>query len=60
MGIDILKTAWDKSLTNIEGIHLQDKTYRDNRTFILQLRFYFNKKKEIKRTDSAKESIQRL
>lgn len=60
LGVDLLKTAWDIGLTQIEGIKLYDKTYRDTRSISVQLRYRFNQKSTRQRKSTATESISRL
>lgn len=60
LGVDLLKTAWDIGLTQIEGIRLYDKTYRDTRSISVQLRYRFNQKSTRQRKSTATESISRL
>ena len=60
LGTDLLKTAWNTGLTQIEGIRLYDKTYNDTRSVSIQLRYRFNQKKIRQRKDSATESMKRL
>lgn len=60
LGTDLLKTAWDIGTTQIEGIRLYDKTYRDTRSVSIQLRYRFNQKNVRQRKSTASESINRL
>ena len=60
LGTDLLKTAWDIGSTQIEGIRLYDKTYRDTRSVSIQLRYRFNQKSIRQRKSTATESISRL
>lgn len=60
LGMDLLKTAWDIGSTQIEGIRLYDKTYRDTRSVSIQLRYRFNQKSIRQRKSTATESISRL
>lgn len=60
LGTDLLKTAWDIGSTQIEGVRLYDKTYRDTRSVSIQLRYRFNQKSIRQRKSTATESISRL
>ena len=60
LGTDLLKTAWNTGLTQMEGIRLYDKNYSDTRSVSIQLRYRFNQKKILQRKDSATESMKRL
>ena len=60
LGTDLLKTAWNTGLTQMEGIRLYDKNYNDTRSVSIQLRYRFNQKKIHQRKDSATESMKRL
>ena len=60
LGTDLLKTAWNSGLTQIEGVRLYDKNYSDTRSVSIQLRYRFNQKKIHQRKDSATESMKRL
>lgn len=60
LGTDLLKTAWDIGSTQMEGIRLYDKTYRDTRSVSIQLRYRFNQKNVRQRKSTANESITRL
>lgn len=60
LGTDLLKTAWDIGSTQIEGIKLYDKTYRDTRSVSIQLSYRFNQKNVRQRKSTASESISRL
>ena len=60
LGTDLLKTAWNTGLTQMEGIRLYDKNYSDTRSVSIQLRYRFNQKEIRQRKDSATESMKRL
>lgn len=60
LGTDLLKTAWDIGSTQMGGIRLYDKTYRDTRSVSIQLRYRFNQKNVRQRKSTANESITRL
>ncbi len=60
LGTDLLKTAWNTGLTQIEGVRLYDKSYSDTRSVSIQLRYRFNQKNIRQRKDSATESMKRL
>ena len=60
LGTDLLKTAWNTGLTQMEGVRLYDKNYSDTRSVSIQLRYRFNQKEIRQRKDSATESMKRL
>ena len=60
LGTDLLKTAWNTGLTEMEGVRLYDKNYSDTRSVSIQIRYRFNQKEIRQRKDSATESMKRL
>ena len=60
LGTDLLKTAWNTGLTQMEGVRLYDKNYSDTRSISIQIRYRFNQKEIRQRKDSATESMKRL
>ena len=60
LGTDLLKTAWNTGLTQMEGVRLYDKNYSDTRSVSIQIRYRFNQKEIRQRKDSATESMKRL
>ena len=60
LGTDLLKTAWNTGLTQMEAVRLYDKNYSDTRSVSIQLRYRFNQKEIRQRKDSATESMKRL
>ena len=60
LGTDLLKTAWNTGLTQMEGVRLYDKNYSDTRSVSIQISYRFNQKEIRQRKDSATESMKRL